>query len=650
MSRMGWWLIAALLLVACGGGGGDAGGIQAADGYALPDAAVDAPGPDLPTAPDVPPPDGLSCWPGTVNGCSLDETGLLICLDDGSGLRVEPCTTDEGEPGRCLAGACTRCLPGQRFCRSEDEVWQCDDTGMERVLYQDCNGPETGQVCTVGACVRLCELAEKWSSYIGCDYWAVDLDNAYIEHEGSDAMGGPYAIVISNPHASFPAAITITRYDEASGEVQDVPGEPFSPDIGESDPARPFPSEPIAAGDLRVYYLPRRDVNGTSQGPLAYHVRASIPITACQFNPLENIGVKSNDGSLLLPANVLGRYYLVMSREQTYDYLRSFLTVIAVTPGETEVSVDVTAPTLAGVVPHLEPGDTVTRTLRQYDVLNIETDAAAADLTGSVVYADKPVAVYGGGECVNVPNTEHCGADGSCEWAPTVACERHEDCFEYITGFCDHVESQLWPVEAWGKEYLCAKSFDRALEKDAWRVLASEDGTRVETLPPQAELPILNRGEWAEFLSDEHFLLVADKPVMVGQFLSGQDAPTPGKVSEEGDANIGDPAFIVIAPSEQFRDDYVFLAPPKYELDYVSIVAPLDTAVRFDGAPVAHEAWQPLGDTDWRVARFRIEDGTHHVDADDPVGVYVYGYDHHVSYGYPAGLDLRAINQDPIPR
>ena len=52
--------------------------------------------------------------------------------------------------------------------------------------------------------------------------------------------------------------------------------------------------------------------------------------------------------------------------------------------------------------------------------------------------------------------------------------------------------------------------------------------------------------------------------------------------------------------------------------------------------------FQPIQGTDYRVARLTVSDGVHRIDASEPVGVIVYGYDDDVSYGYPAGLDLTA--------
>ena len=131
---------------------------------------------------------------------------------------------------------------------------------------------------------------------------------------------------------------------------------------------------------------------------------------AYQFNPLDNEEVFSNDASLLLPSHVLGKDYLVMTREQSFDRLRGFLTVVAVSEEPTQVTVTVTAQTqqLTGAIPPLMPGDTFTTVLNKFDVLNIETGAPGADLTGSRIVASENVVVFGGSEAANVPNTTHC--------------------------------------------------------------------------------------------------------------------------------------------------------------------------------------------------------------------------------------------------
>ncbi len=599
---------------------------------------------------------GSVCSTGQTNGC-VDDRNVWACAPDGESWVAQPCYDATGD-GICLIDRCTACSPGKRRCEGDETVVQCAEDGSGYVPVEDCNGAMTGRICVDGLCTRLCELALKFKDYMGCEYWAVDLDNAMVgcgsDPSGyCDAQGAPYAVVVSNPHPLWPAEVKIWAWEPDIGQAVQVL---------EGRDGLPLDTSPIPAGQLRVYYLTGGDINGTMQAPLAFRVESSIPITAYQFNPLENVGVYSNDASLLLPSNVLGRYYFVMTREQSFEQLRSYVTIVATNPGTTTVGVTVTAHTLvgdeAGIGP-LSPGDTITRTMRQYDVLNIESDRIGDDMTGTLVLADRPVAVFGGAEAANAPNTNHCvvnpACDGGdacdppkvCEWDGETPCTSARDCSAFITCCADHLEQQMFPVKTWGRRYLATRSMARGNESDNWRIIASEDGTRVSTLPPQLVIPIpvLDQGEWFDFESQQDFEIHANKPVMVGQFLQAEHAPGPGR--QVGDAGTGDPAFMLAVPVEQFRPDYVFLAPDKYEYDYVNIMAPREATVTFDGAVLPETNFTSFGTGDYKVSRFVIPDGVHTIDADAPVSVIVYGYDSYVSYGYPGGLNLSELNDEP---
>jgi len=420
----------------------------------------------------------------------------------------------------------------------------------------------------------------------------------------------------------------------------------------------------------------------------AYRLASNAPITAYQFNPLENVEVFSNDASLLLPTNTAGTSYYVMTREQTFDDLKGFVTVVGVTEEPATVTVTVTAQTLAGPdIPALAPGDSFTTTLERYEVLNIETNYIGADLTGSTVTSTEPVVVFGGSEAANTPNTSRCDlSTNTCEWswvgepeecavsddcatgdvcvdggcrkdcectqADGPTCSPHAKCNEFITCCADHLEQQMFPLTAWGTEYLAVRSMPRGTvefpgqEMDSWRILAAEDDTEVTLTPADVEtLPLLDAGEWYEFETNEDFLINSNKPVLVGQFLAAEFAPGPGR--QEGDAATGDPAFILIAPTRQLRDNYVFLAPNKYRFDYVSIGAPVGSVVRLDGSDVESldaDARQlqinDVAGTSWRAFRANIPDGFHVLTCAGTCSVMVHGYDSFVSYGYPGGLNL----------
>ncbi|MBU1432188.1 IgGFc-binding protein, partial [Myxococcota bacterium] len=288
--------------------------------------------------------------------------------------------------------------------------------------------------------------------------------------------------------------------------------------------------------------------------------------------------------------------------------------------------------------------------------LNIQTRSPGADLTGTRVLADKHVVVFAGSEAANAPNTNHCieidpqTRQGVCEYGRDITCRNNYDCNEARLNTCcaDHLEQQMFPINTLGRHYIASKSYDRGLEDDYWRILATEDNTKIETIPPQVAIPTLNAGQHFEFGSREHFEIISDKPVLVGQFLAAEQAPNPNRYSSEepGDAGTGDPAFILAVPAEQFRRDFVFLAPDKYAFDYVNIIAPGGAAVFFDEG-VLPVSWEPVGDSgEWQVARFPIGDGVHFIQADQPIAVIVYGYDQYVSYGYPGGLNLDVVEEE----
>jgi hypothetical protein len=540
------------------------------------------------------------------------------------------------------------CSPGERRCHTDGlSVMVCNGDGTALCFEQDCAAPPTEGVCATGRCIPLCQPQQK--SYMGCEYFAVDLDNARVpcgtgsagEPLVCDAAASQYALVVSNPHPTEIAYVTVSRketFNTVSSAQETCAKPPVHPGLIE---AKALPPQGLAVFKLS----PEQGVEGTVLAPLAYRVASNLPVTAYQFNPLDNVGVFSNDASLLLPVVSLGRQYRVVSREQSFEELKGFLTVVGVDRNDTQVSVTVTAPTLGGRgIPALNPGDTWSTTLKRFDVLNIETRAVGADLTGSHVVASNPVAVFGGSEAANVPNSDHCDMQaGVCQYDRTRACSSDDTCrvSALITCCADHLEMQMFPIETWGYTYSAVRSYPRGKELDAWRVVASEDGTEVVFNPGIHPNITLQAGGWFEWESGEDFVVTANKPVMLAQYLMSQDAPYPGR--QQGDAGTGDPSLMLVPPVHQWRTSYVFLAPDKYVYDYVSMAVRTEGAVLLDGNPLEtlpDVRIADIGQTGLSAVRVGIADGFHEVLCPDRCSVMVHGYDQYVSYGYPAGLDL----------
>jgi len=588
-----------------------------------------------------------SCADGACVGCTPNErvcngNTVLQCKPDGSGFDPnQVCQAEE----QCVDGKCLSCYPGARQCNASGQAETCTGQGWE--VSDDCHAQ--GLNCLQGQCVSPCITDIKTKSNSGCDYWAVDLDNHY------DAQNGPFAVIVSNLSERV-ATITITAKTTAEAEPTEVVTRDVQP------------------GQLEIFDLPQHNMGSAGVFWSAYRVQASAPIIAYQFNPLDNVDVFSNDASLLLPTNTYGQEYIAVSRfeligggpNNTEIPYRGAISVVTAS-ANTTVSVTPSVRTQAGAsMQTMQPGQTYTYTLEPFQVLNIKSDQPDGDLTGTVVTADKKIAVFGGHEAAV---------------SSTVCC-------------ADHLEQQIFPVETWGKSYVAAKSYKRQLEKDYWRVVASEDGTQV-SFNPAIQLPrTMNRGESYEFATDADFVINADKPILVSQVLaSSSEVVNPPAYSDcfssaqcsvgyecvpvdlstqlclppaciQGSTTcpsghvctcfepgncactaVGDPALILTPPVDQYREEYVFLTPNKYQDDYITVMAPAAATVTLDGNALGASSFTAISGASWRVARLKVSDGVHRITATEPVGVIVYGYDRDVSYGYPAGLNLSDLPQ-----
>ena len=546
----------------------------------------------------------------------------------------------------CLNGKCSVCTAGLKKCDQVQSLkaMECNPDGSGWEIAEDCGAK--GWDCVAGLCVDPCGEDEKANTNVGCDYWGVDLDNAQVPCGPvlCDAQNMQYSIILSNTDKKT-AKVTIST---GSGQqtVFDLAGDAMK----------------VVNLPLPAWGPAKLSQNGSSINFKSFRVQSTVPIVAFQFNPLDNYKVFSNDASLLLPTNVMGQDYIVMSRQQNHSDLRGYLTVVGTSDAKTNVTLTTTAKTLPGVgVPALQKGETFKFVLLKGEVLNLETNELGADLTGTWIHADANIAVFGGHEGGNVPDTNKCikpagMVKGKCEYQGW-ECETNADC--PITCCADHLEEQLFPVSAWSHEYQATKLSPRGLEKDVYRVLASVDGTVVTTDPPQAAIPMLNKGQWFEFESLQDFTITSNdekKPISVGQFMTSANAPDPKNdtctakfsgtkvcehhlkqlpdtnkctnnkcetlvflscakdddcpvkepiacaknadcpnIKEAQDAQTGDPAFMLLVPVKRYLAEYTILVPDKYAQNFVNITAITGSKVTIDGVVVPAAKFKPFG-------------------------------------------------------
>ncbi|WP_437759421.1 IgGFc-binding protein [Sorangium sp. So ce1389] len=629
---------------------------------------------DLPEQPPPEPP----CAAGETR-CGAD---LARCEETAAGLAwvtVDDCAA-QGLVCASVELGCRQCLPGTSSCRGQDVV-SCEPDGSFGGVVDTCD-TGAGEACRGGSCLPLCAVAEVERSNVGCEYWAVDLDNARIDAT-SNAAAQQFAVVISNPQPDVPNEVRIFQDDGAPGDA------PAPVEIA---------SALIAPLYLQVFKLGPREVDGSPEGEYntgthtaltrhAYKITSKFPVVAYQFNPLENVNVFSNDASLLKPREaltynpgVLSTSYVVSGWPQTiastddpdtnFDPLnptdlRAFLTIVG-TRDDTTVQVRTTARVVGGgPVPETPAGGSIEVKLGAFDVLNLETGGFNADFTGSVVKADQPIAVFTGGEASDAPHFSKL-ADRRC--------------------CADHLEDQLDPIRATGKRFAVPHTPNRSQtakqagaqievvpEPEYVRIMAvTGKGAEITTtlLPPDDRITLTSLGQFHEVTAWGDFLIESSEPVVVSQIMASQNA-TGVKQGLPG----GDPSLIILPPVEQFRQDYVFLTPDKYAFDFISVIAPPSAVVQLDGVTLGPEeceiapadgltdeqrgggappfvvyrcqlsfaAIDPEKQAPDNVLPGRQRDGVHRIAASAPVGLLVTGFDSFVSYAYAGGTELREI-------
>ncbi len=484
-----------------------------------------------------------------------------------------------------------------------------------------------------------CAEALATRSNIGCEYWAADLDNA--ENVVDNAAGAQFAVAVAN----------IGNYGTAHVEVHinnAQQGDPLDLELVEENG--------IAEKDLYIFKLPRRDVDGDNikihvdDGPQtwlssrAFRITSDVPVVAYQFNTLNQMF--SNDASLLLPTSGLGKDHLVVGYSPSGPIgdigplpgpkNRGYITIIGT---EEDTLVDVVPSygiATGGGISAIKAGEQASFTIGPFDVINLETrfmrlGGKEPDLTGSTVHSDKPVTVFFGVDLsmiISNPSDE----DSCC---------------------AEHIEQQILPSEAMGNKFVVSHSAKRSSgfpEPDMYRIIAYAPGTQVTTsLPVPNDSFVLGAGEYREIFSTTGFVVDSSGPLHVAQFLV---------VGSEVSPSIGDSSLLYVPAVDQRRGLFIFTTGKGFASNWAVISMPEGVGVTIDNTDVKTNSNcngpridGDLEGTTYEEWTCKIQDGVHTVHSGstpektgEPIGVYVYGYYNAGSYAYPAGSDLREIN------
>ncbi len=686
-----------LVLVGCTDVGG--GGSGAADG-ALDSTPTDAEATDGPSVDATPTPDATpgdmqptaDTGPTPDSGPAPDaappecESGARGCVEEGPPARLEcvggrwavvPCAAGEvcAGDGLCVPDPAT-CVEGDRACLGDRRPAVCEP-GEGWVDESPCL---QGRVCSgTGRCRAPTCLDTAARTYLGCDFWATDLPNLAFAPLGATA-DAPLGLVLANPDPELRARVWIREPDGSPaalvGEVTIQPpptafgAEPVTvySELRRADAmlveqgfegAHPID---IPGGGLGVFLLPHHPYTESSRVAFdSWRVETDRPVAAYQFSPYCCNYSFTNDASLLLPIPALGVNYMyigVPAWQQPDEPdpadpnppppadIPATLTVVGTVDG---TNVRIELPPGASLEPDgagraTVNGQTITADLAAGEVMTLMTPPPvnrggrpplSVDLTGTRVTGSAPIAVFSGHMCTFYP------------WDQEA---------------CDHLEEQLFPTDTWGNRFVLAptklrtETPDLATETTFWKIVARDANTRVRLSVPFDQLDasrpgfdgvpdcraalidpetlVLQSGETCEFGTRLPLALSTDRPIAVMGIISGQASV--GFLAQ----NAGDPAIFLVPPEYQYRQDYAFLTPTTYFVDYLTVVAPPEASLTLDGALLDLNDATPVPGSTQVYKHFEVDDGPHRIAGDVPFGILVYAYDDYVSYAYTGGQNI----------
>ncbi|MES2773214.1 MAG: PKD domain-containing protein [Bacteroidota bacterium] len=358
------------------------------------------------------------------------------------------------------------------------------------------------------------------------------------------------------------------------------------------------------------------------------HITSNVPIVAYAHI----YGGVSSGATMLMPVNTWGYSYTSVNSEQRdADRSYSWMYVIA-KEDNTLVQITPSANSRKGK-PAGVPFNVLIQKGQIYQLVgeSVCSTGNGPELTGTTVKSlvgpdgkCHPVAVFGGSSRTG-GETLTCGT-GSGR---------------------DNDMQQLFPEHAWGKRYATtpfSKSSGSTLQANqlqtsVYKVIIKEPGTIVRRNGTQ--LTGLIGGKYYKFSSNTADYIVADKPIMVAQFMSGTSACNGGS---------GDPEMITLSPIEQAIKQIGFYRNTKeaIQANYLTLTVPTPgvSSLRIDNSPTfSHTYPHPNlpGYTvvikGWAAAQSQVL-----VRCDSGFTAITYGLGGAESYGYNAGTYINNLS------
>ncbi len=458
-------------------------------------------------------------------------------------------------------------------CGDDGAVHSCNGRTIGALID---NCASRGQACSLGRCTTSpCQVAEaRTRSVTGCLFYTLQPDNV----------------------AADEAALTSYVINNAGADPANVQLERAMPGTSESTVWMPAANVQVPARSSGRMQVAGLEATNPGINPLgAVRVSSDRPITVAEIESDEGSqAATSSSGTVVLPLQSLGSNYRAVTypQEATHDVQQAVgsrggaarVIVVGTQPG-THISFKPIAaisgdPGPGQLVPPLAAGESLEVTLNDGDIFQIYTNAPDEDLTGSLVtvLSGAPVAVFSGN--ISTSYGSNVGGINSADMA-------HE---------------QMPPVSSWSKVYVaapltpqasidCTSFFADADGTGAgsiWRVVASEDDTRVDFGPPSPERVWLRAGQSVTRVSAAPFTVTATRPVLVTQGIDCE--PTL--------------SLAIGADQNALLTDVSFAALPIFD-QLVAIVRQSGAILSMDGLPVSDSMFQAI-DSQFEVAELSV--------------------------------------------
>lgn len=574
-----------------------------------------------------------------VNGSTAE-----ICSEDGTSWTAQACPGDSVCTG---SGTCSPriCTPGGAGCSDSTTRATCNAQGTGWSSPQPC---PSGKACAGGVCVDdPCEAAASEGSPAGCRFYTTPTPNSDLSAGSSDK----FALVVANPDTE---EVTVT-VRSPSGNSSSFTVAPRSGTSRTIDYVRPGIGSGIGThGWLVTSTRPvvlYQSLPVELQKPAACDWLCDYVLQAC--NPTKTYctfgGSFAGNAALswIRPAHGLDATYVVPAMPHQRTTARDgsgstdhewAITVVSASTQTTQVTVHLRGASASGTgLSQGTPGGTLTFSLGAQQVARIVSrtfgdsprcgDASestqvctwpAGDLSGSVIVADRPVAVISGASCYRVPGTE---------WG------------------CDHMEEFVPPYSALGTVHVAAARSSAPL---TYRVVATRNDTSVTFEPSSvaggATLAAGGVLDVAPTVGGQPgatpFVLTTNRPVMVMRL-------APGRTLH---ASADDPSLEILGPTAQFRSSGVFHLPSALAPMELLVVGPAGVQPALNGSPVTLQA---IGASGYGYAPVSVSGGFGALQAALPIGASliggaVGGWSSTVSYGVSTSVvhGVKKLNAD----